>query len=52
MRRVAWIGLAARDGRFNAWIGEGEEKCEIRIFDSGFAPVVMVCLVAAINSLE
>ena len=32
MRRVAWIGLTARYGRFKAWLGEGE-KCEIRICD-------------------
>ena len=35
MRRVAWIGLAARGRRFNAWLGEGE-KCEIRICDGRF----------------
>ena len=30
---MAWIGLAARDGRFNAWLGEEEKNCQIRICD-------------------
>ena len=34
MRRVARIGLAARDGRFKSWLGvEREKNCQIRICD-------------------